>query len=288
MALANTLHFGRASELCHVSPSTLSRNILQLELELNTSLFNRDNRSVEITEEGKRLLSFANDTLLQWQTLKQNFMASANALKGALSFYCSVTASYSFLYDVLKDFRHMHPLVEIKLHTGDPALAIERVVSGQEDISIAARQDVMPQSVQFKRMTFSPLVLIQPINAAQTLHPNREHPNFWREVPFILSERGVARERLESWFRRQRISPNIYAQVAGHEAIVSMVSLGFGVGLIPKIVLDNSPLANQVTPVPKQPAFKPYEVGLCVLEKKLKSPLVKAFWEQVPQQKDNH
>ena len=42
------------------------------------------------------------------------------------------------------------------------------------------------------------------------------------------------------------MQPTIYAQVAGNEAIVSMVSLGFGVGVVPKIVLDNSPLADRV------------------------------------------
>ena len=282
VALAETLHFGEASRRCHVSPSTLSRCITQLEQELHITLFNRDNRTVTITEAGKQLLTFAKDSLMHWQALKQSFAATRDQLKGALSFYCSVTASYSFLYEVLKDFRRQHPLVEIRLHTGDPAQAIERVTSGQEDISIAARQDLMPKEVQFKRMTFSPLVLIQPAELAETFPSSRKDPSYWHTVPFILSERGVARERIDAWFKKSKISPNIYAQVAGHEAIVSMVSLGFGVGLIPQIVLENSPLANKVKPVAEQPSFRPYEVGLCVLEKRLKNPLVKAFWEQAP------
>ena len=100
-------------------------------------------------------------------------------------------------------------------------------------------------------------------------------------MPFILSEQGVARERLDEWFRTRQLTPNIYAQVAGHEAIVSMVSLGFGVALIPEIVLHNSPLANMVEPLSHQPPLKPYEVGLCVQNSRLKSPVVQAFWEQL-------
>ncbi len=284
IALAETLHFGKASKQCHVSPSTLSRNISQLEEELNTTLFHRDNRSVVITQDGKQLQQFAKDTLGQWQTLKQMVMANANQLRGALSFYCSVTASYSFLYDILMGFRRQHPLVEILLHTGDPALAVDRVLSGQEDISIAARLDVMPPGVKFKRMTFSPLVFIQPIDAcALAWWPQPDSPDFWQTVPYILSEQGVTRQRLDRWFRQKHITPNIYAQVAGHEAIVSMVSLGFGVGVIPKIVLDNSPLSGKVAEAPNAPQLQPYEVGLCVLEKTLKNPLVRAFWEQAPQ-----
>lgn len=286
IALAETLHFTKASERCHISPSTLSRSIQQLEQDLNTQLFQRDNRSVHMTEDGAQLLRFARDTLQQWDTLKQTFLAGADDLKGALSVYCSVTASYSFLYDILMDFRQQHPRVEITLHTGDPALAIERVKKGLEDITIAARPDVKPVDVQFKRMTFSPLILIQPCNAHELWRPQSGTKEFWQQVPFILSETGVARQRIDAWFKAKKITPNIYAQVAGHEAIVSMVSLGFGLGLIPELVLSNSPLADKVTPVKMQPAFKPFEVGLCVLEKRLKNPLIRAFWEQLPQYAD--
>ena len=60
-----------------------------------------------------------------------------------------------------------------------------------------------------------------------------------------------------------------------------MVSLGFGVGVVPRIVLDNSPLANTVRILEARPALDDYEVGLFTLEKKLASPLVNAFWSQL-------
>jgi LysR family positive regulator for ilvC len=94
----------------------------------------------------------------------------------------------------------------------------------------------------------------------------------------ILPETGLARQRADRWFRELGVKPRIYAQVAGNEAIVSMVSLGFGVGVVPEIVLDASPLSEQVTMLRVTPALAPYEVGLFTLEKKLRSPLVRAFW----------
>ncbi len=280
VALAETLHFSRAAKRCHASPSTLSRAIRQLEEDLSCSLFERDNRSVAITRQGQQLLVFARETLQQWETLQHALQAQRGMLQGELSLYCSVTASYSFLYDILANFRTQHPLIEIKLHTGDPALAISRVLEGNEDIAIAARLDTMPQSLGFKRITTSPLVFIRPRNYSSAL-PAEDQADFWQKVPFILSEQGVARERLDEWFRTRQLTPNIYAQVAGHEAIVSMVSLGFGVALIPEIVLHNSPLANMVEPLSHQPPLKPYEVGLCVQNSRLKSPVVQAFWEQL-------
>jgi len=97
----------------------------------------------------------------------------------------------------------------------------------------------------------------------------------------ILSEEGLIRKRVDDWFQQRHIKPNIYAQVAGNEAIVSMVSLGFGVGVVPQIVLDNSPLMNKVSIAKQQPQLATIEVGLCAQKKQLQNPIVKALWNSL-------
>ena len=108
--------------------------------------------------------------------------------------------------------------------------------------------------------------------------PARPTPRHWAECPMILSERGPARQRVDRWFSTIGVSPKIYAQVAGNEAIVSMVSLGFGVGVVPRIVLDNSPLAGNVAILDVAPALAHSEVGLVTQKKSLANPLIRAVW----------
>jgi LysR family positive regulator for ilvC len=273
--LASSLHFGRAASSCHVSPSTLSRTIKQLEEDLGVVLFERDNRSVALTHDGHNFLKFAREVLQQWETYQESLLAQADKLTGQLSIYCSVTASYSFLYEILTEFRVKHPGIAIKLHTGDPAQSIARILAGHEDIAIAAKPNDLPSGISFKRINRSPLVFI---TANQ---PEDWHDHDWENIPIIIPEEGLARERLDQWFKSQGITPTIYAEVKGNEAIVSMVSLGFGVGVVPQIVVDNSPLAERVKRFAPQPDLGPYDTGLCVMEKRLKSPIVNAFWTQL-------
>ena len=188
-----------------------------------------------------------------------------------------MTASYSFLYNILHDFRQQYPLVEIKLHTGDPDRAITHILSGKEDIAISARPEKLPANLAFGKIAVSPLVFIAPESGFTIPESDQD----WRHTPMILSEQGVARQRVNKWFTEKHIQPQIYAQVAGNEAIVSMVSLGFGIGVVPKIVLDNSPLAERVQILDMPNQLQPYDVGLCVQEKKLKNPVLQAFWEQL-------
>ncbi|MCV6591169.1 MAG: HTH-type transcriptional activator IlvY [Marinobacterium sp.] len=282
LILADTLHFGRASEQCYVSPSALSRSIKQLEEGLGCELFTRDNRSVRLTADGELFQSYARDALDQWDAIRQQLMQRSGILRGEISVYCSVTASYSFLFDILHEFRARHPGIEIKLHTGDPDTAISRVQNGLEEITIAAKPAIKPQGMEFQHIAESPLVFIAPKEPG-ALAAQLTAPIDWASIPMILSEEGVSRDEVNGWFTRKKLRPTIYAQVAGNEAIVSMVSLGFGVGVVPQIVLENSPLADKVTIMEVRPALKPYNVGLFVLEKKLKSPLIRAFWDQVSQ-----
>ena len=275
VTLAESLHFGRASESSHVSPSALSRSIQRLENELGVILFERNNRSVALTRAGNLFLGYARDSLGQWDAVRNELMEASGELHGEISMYCSVTASYSFLFDILTCFRHDYPHVEIKLHTGDPEDAIARVLAGDEDFAIGARPGRLQTGLAFRLIEFSPLVFIASGN-----HPEPDGMN-WASNPMILSERGLARRRVDEWFRTLGVQPRIYAQVAGNEAIVSMVSLGFGIGVVPRIVLDNSPLSHTVRVLDVQPGLEDYEVGLFTLEKKLASPLIKAFWSQL-------
>lgn len=283
LALAETLHFGRASDECHISISALSRNIRQLEDELGVELFNRDNRTVALTREGQKFVEYARQTSSQWNLIRHELSDNSDQLKGEISLYSSVTASYSFLYDLLNRFRIAQPGIEIKLRTGDPEHAIAHILDGKEDVTIAARPAKLPRGLAFNPIAMSPLLFIAPLEQQVPNIPTTAPaiPQEWENIPMILSESGVSRVHVDDWFHRHNITPQIYAQVTGNEAIVSMVSLGFGIGVVPKIVLDNSPLLSRIKVLDVQPELAPYDIGLFALKKNLKNPMVEAFWSLI-------
>jgi LysR family positive regulator for ilvC len=57
------------------------------------------------------------------------------------------------------------------------------------------------------------------------------------------------------------------------------VSLGCGVGIVPRLVADHSPLKSSLSILDPEPKLQVFRVGVCTEKKKLKSPVVKAFWE---------
>ena len=278
IVLSETLHFGRASARANISTSAMSRNIRQLEAELGAVLFDRDNRTVALTPKGQTFQRYARDAVQQWEQVRFDLTDPTEQLAGEIRLYCSVTASHSILVELLNGFRPAHPGVEIRLQTGDPEHAIERIISLEEELAIAARPDHLPTGVLFKPITESPLVFVAPTAPTEVRAFTSGSATEWKDTPMILSAGGIARARTDAWFAALGVTPQIYAQVAGNEAIVSMVSLGLGVGVVPKIVLDNSPHAENVRVLDVEPSLAPYELGLFTLERNLRNPLVDAFW----------
>lgn len=277
-ALAATLHFGKAGRDCYLSPSGISRTIRRLEEEVGRPLFLRDHRSVRLTPAGERFRQFAQDVLDRWERFRESLAQEQAVLRGELALYCSVTASYSVLAGLFTRFRRRYPEIHIRLQTGDEADAVEKVRSGEADVTVAARPARLPESLLFKIITLTPLLFIAPTVPCDVTALTGGGEIRWAEVPMILSERGLSRRRVDAWFAARGLRPRIYAEVSGHEAIISMVRLGCGVGVVPRLVLDQSSLREEIRELAVDPLLEPYAVGLCVHRRRLASPIVEAFW----------
>ena len=282
LELSRSLHFLRASRACHVSPSTLSRAVQRLEEETGTLLLERDRRSVRLTAEGARFAEHARDTLERWQRLQRDLRGSHDTLSGTITIFASVTACQSFLPELLGVFRGRHPDVHIQLETGYAADALERLADGQVDVSVAAIPPHLPRGLVSRVLLYTPLVFAAPRVACEVERLCHQRPLPWTSLPVVLPASGHARDSADRWFRRRRIVPVVYGEVPGSEAILALVSLGCGVGIVPRLVVDESPLRGKLGVLDADDggaALGEFRVGVCTQRKKLASPLVRALWD---------
>ena len=280
--LSQSLHFGKTAHAHHLSPSTLSRAIQRLEDEVGSELFLRDNRTVELTDAGKKFKRYAEQQIEQWRTFKTSLSHKQQMLTGKLHIYCSVTAAYSHLPPLLERFRAQHPHVEIMLTTGDAADALDQVQNKSVDLAIAANPEILPRSLFFYHLATIPLAVIAPTMSCKVQQQLQQPVLAWSDIPIILPEHGAARKRFDLWFRKkQQGKANIYATVSGHEALVSMVALGCGVGIVPKVVVENSPVKDRVRYLEHVGEIEPFALSVCCLNQSKSQPLIEAFFKAI-------
>jgi LysR family positive regulator for ilvC len=212
--------------------------------------------------------------VVRWDDVQREVRETSAPLHGSLRVYCTVTASQSIVPGILARFRGDHPEVRIELDTGYASDALELVEDGRVAVSIAALPDRLPKGVVAREIASTSLVFV----ASRTQPPDIE----WAEVPVVLPAHGLARQRADRWFKSRGITPNVYSEVEGHEAVLSLVALGCGVGVVPLLVLEKSALRRDVRSLDVDPPLPPFRIGVCVLKRALNEPLVRAFWSTLP------
>lgn len=283
LTLAEHLHFGRASQACNMSPSALTRTIQRLEDEVEQPLFLRDNRTVTLSAPGEQFKIYARRTIQEWQSFRATIQ-DRQAVTGTLSIYASITAVYSLLPHLLESYRNTYPEVQLDLRTGAAEQSVRQVETGEIDLAVAAFPDRKRPQIEFLPITTTPLVFIAPKQLDGELPTTANGQLDLNRAPLVLPQTGLSRRRLEKWMKKQRVTPNITSEVSGNEAIIPMVTLGCGIGIVPRLVLERSPFLDRVVILDNAPKLEPYVVGLCSTKKNLQRASVNAFWQLAAEQ----
>jgi LysR family positive regulator for ilvC len=276
--LSHLLHFGRAARACHVSPSALSRSIRRMEDQLGEQLFEREHHRVALTAAGVAFRRHAQLVLEDWHRFAAERAGSRGELSGTVRIYCTVTAAQSLVPDLIARVRREHPGIRIEIETGYAADAIERLRGGDIDVSVAPLPSRLPAGIRSRVIDKTPVIFAGPRVDGPVRDAISRRPVDWANLPLVLPASGLAREHADAWLRRRRIAPNLYAEIQGHEAILALVALGCGVGVVPKLVLEKSALRDRITELPVRPALPALQLALCVRERSLSNPLVATVW----------
>ena len=115
LAVEKTLHFKKAAELCNVSQSALSTAINELEKQLGTLIFERNNKQVLVTNNGKKILIKAQKIKLELEELMQISRANQQPFSSAMTIGVIPTIGPYLLPKVLPEVRKQYPPFKLKI-----------------------------------------------------------------------------------------------------------------------------------------------------------------------------
>ena len=128
-------NFTKAAQALNNSQPNITRAMNCLEQQLNTTLFIRTNRGVQLTPEGERLYNHVLSAMEQFQAAEEELADSSGLSHGSVAIGASETALNIFLLDKLKSFHMTYPGIRLKLYNHSTPEAIEAVKSGKIDFT---------------------------------------------------------------------------------------------------------------------------------------------------------
>lgn len=138
LAIEKTLHFKKAAEACNVSQSALSTAINELEKQLDITIFERNNKQVLITNEGKLILDKARKVKIELDELLQIPQISKKAFSAAMSIGVIPTIGPYLLPKVLPEVRAKYPEFKLKIIEEQSHVLVDMVRNGELDAAILA------------------------------------------------------------------------------------------------------------------------------------------------------
>lgn len=232
VAVAQTLHFGRAAEQLGITQPVLSDQIRRLETLLGVQLLHRTKRVVRVTEPGRIFLADALKILDRTERAIANVRQAAQGKLGKLDIGYTGPALYTVLPEILRAFRDRYPDVELALH--------ERCTPDQEaalltgELQIGFLHPPIEAPLQLREVLCEPMVVALPENHPLAGQSDLSIKDLARE-PFILFPRTVGPNlynQIMTLCARANFSPRVVQEVTPQPTMVGLVAAGIGIAFV--------------------------------------------------------
>lgn len=138
LAIEKTLHFKKAAEACNVSQSALSTSINELEKQLGVILFERNNKQVLITSNGRLILDKAKKVKIELDELLQISQINNHPFTNSMTIGVIPTIGPYLLPKVLPEVRQQYPEFKLKIIEDQSHVLVDKVRAGEIDAAILA------------------------------------------------------------------------------------------------------------------------------------------------------
>lgn len=281
VAVAEEENVTRAAARLHVSQPSLSRQIRDLEEELEVPLFDHGARSLKLTEAGRVFLTEATAVLERARKAVETVQATAGGSRGEIHVGFAPSLNVHILPDVLRRFQQAFPGVKVRLHD----LSTRQMQEGLHDGSLQAALMIKTSPHTGKDLIFREVkkfaicVAISPSHRlANVSSIDIDHIVNQELVIYSRSEYPEYYEWLESLFSASGRQPKVVEEHEGSTSLIAALEAGQGVALVQEGFECFSGPRLIVRPLsPPPPPF----IGGIAWRKDLKSPAAKNFIETV-------
>lgn len=234
LCVARHGHFTRAAEQLGIAPPTLSRQIQDMERELGVRLFERSQREVNLTAAGQALLIEAEQAVRQFDAAQRGAQRAGRGESGNVELGYVASAAYSgILQRQVTTFSDAHPGVRLNIRELPMAELPGLVRDGLLDLAYVRSPMEIPDEVEAIALHQENFVLALPASARINELAQIPAARLAGET-FILPEQisGTLEVAAQGGF-----VPRLGPQPGSLVAVITLVSLGQGIAVVPESVV---------------------------------------------------
>ena len=273
--IADVGSFHKAADILGLTPSAISHAISSMENELGFSVLTRSKAGVNLTNYGEQLLPYVNAVLNCDESLKQE-IAELNGLKqgkvkiGVFSSVCT-----SWLPEILHSFKKEYTEIEIEVFQGtydDVAYWLKNGVVDLGFLSVSSAKDI-----PIEPLYRDELLCVLPSGVKEDKSTSYIDIEEMKHHQFV-TQRDSTDADIQNFMKEHDLNVTSNYHVVDDLSTVAMVAHGFGICLMPEMVMQDIPYEVDCFHL-KEDAYR--IIGLAALDFEAMAPAVRMFYEQV-------
>lgn len=242
-AVAEYRHFSKAAAACHVTQSTLSAAIQELESQLGVIIFERTKKSVLITPLGERLLHQARLVLGTVEDFVSLAKSHEEALADEIRLGVIPTIGPFLLPHLLAELRKQYPKLKLYLKEDLSAQLVQKLQQGQLDLIILAFPYALPDMETLRLFRDEFLLCLPPGHQLEKSKLVRQQ-QLQGESLLLLEEGHCLRDHALEACKLESSNTDLVYQGTSLHTLVQMVANGLGVTLLPAISVEGDVLGD--------------------------------------------
>lgn len=279
-AIAESPSLTQAAKKAFISPAAASTRIKKLEAQLDTRLFYRHNKGMQLTDDGLKLLTHARSILGQIQQVKNSFSKFRTDATGHVRIYANTTAVTDFLPEILADFLIQRPDVTIDLQERLTKEIIRGVVSGTTDIGILSGP-VMAESIEVIHFSTDRLTVITPLNHPLTNMQQLKFTDTLSHAYIGFHSGSTLGDFLANLQSHMGVTLDTRVNVSGFESVCRMVEAGVGISIVPESFANRHQQTMDIQQIPLDETWAERKRSIVVQDYKKLEPVAQALVQEI-------
>jgi len=231
-AVAEYRHFSKAAAACHVTQSTLSAAIAELESQLGVKVFERNKKTVLITSLGEKLLAQARIVLGDVEDFVGIARAHEAPLVGDLRLGVIPTIGPFLLPAILSDLRKSFDKLKLYLKEEMSAELVQQLQQGQLDLIMLAFPFPLPEMETVSLFKDEFLLCLPPGHELEKVQQVKQHQLRGQSL-LLLEEGHCLRDHALEACKLESADTDLVYQGTSLHTLVQMVANGLGMTLLP-------------------------------------------------------
>ena len=257
LAVAECKSISKAAAQLYISQPAVSITIKKLEENLNTTLFIRKSKGVELTENGRKLYEDVKRAFQILLDTEDRLRFHQNT--GYLRIAASNVLCKHFLMPYLKEFTSLYPNTDVSITCTSSATACSMVEQCNIDLALAAKPENLGTAVYHSLGVIEYIFVCTPAYRDKLNCSNDkifEHGNI-----ILLDKDNVSRRHLNSYYAQNKITPLHTLEVNEMDLLIEFAKMGIGVSCVVKQFVEEELKEGSLIEIELSKPIAPREIG---------------------------